>query len=726
MVVASTLLTFWFGNRVLQAHAREEQRREVISQLDLLVSTLKDAETGQRGFVITGDERYLEPYNDAVARLPLYLEELNILQQAGGNRSEVEAITRLIQQKLAEMRETIELRRSAGFEAAAAVVRNNTGRDLMDEVRAGLSRLRSQQIAALQSDVNLSDETTRRRTTVFVLTGLLNILFLCWAYQRITETVKQRDSALGQAHSRGRELQEQKDLLAVTLASIGDCVMVADNDGRINFMNGVAEEVTGWTLQEALGRPTAEVFHILNERTRETVENPVERVLKHGVIVGLANHTLLVRKDGTEIPIDDSGAPIRGPDGGMRGVVLVFRDFSEHRKVDRELRKAKEEAETASKAKDQFLAMLSHELRTPLTPVLATLNLWEGSEDVPAVLHPDVQMLRRSIELEARIIDDLLDLTRIARGMLSFSAENTDVHALIEFLLGLSRSEFQEKQLNVSLNLEAREHHIQTDVARLQQVLWNIVRNAIKFTETGGAITIATSNNDRGDISIVVKDTGIGMTAETLSRLFLPFEQAERSRSGRYGGLGLGMAISSALVELLEGKLTAESEGLGHGSTFTITFPTTQKAAEPSEPESIPTINRAKIKLLLIEDHADTARALVRLLGNRGYNITSLATVASALEVIAREQFDLLLCDLGLPDATGFDFIEKVRQTHNTPAIALTGFGMQQDVERALQAGFDAHLTKPVNLQKLEITMWKLLQDHSKPLVDSDPTPGPN
>jgi len=726
VVVASTLLTFWFGNRVLQAHAREEQRREVISQLDLLVSTLKDAETGQRGFVITGDERYLEPYNDAVARLPLYLEELNILQQAGGNRSEVEAITRLIQQKLAEMRETIELRRSAGFEAAAAVVRNNTGRDLMDEVRAGLSRLRSQQIAALQSDVNLSDETTRRRTTVFVLTGLLNILFLCWAYQRITETVKQRDSALGQAHSRGRELQEQKDLLAVTLASIGDCVMVADNDGRINFMNGVAEEVTGWTLQEALGRPTAEVFHILNERTRETVENPVERVLKHGVIVGLANHTLLVRKDGTEIPIDDSGAPIRGPDGGMRGVVLVFRDFSEHRKVDRELRKAKEEAETASKAKDQFLAMLSHELRTPLTPVLATLNLWEGSEDVPAVLHPDVQMLRRSIELEARIIDDLLDLTRIARGMLSFSAENTDVHALIEFLLGLSRSEFQEKQLNVSLNLEAREHHIQTDVARLQQVLWNIVRNAIKFTETGGAITIATSNNDRGDISIVVKDTGIGMTAETLSRLFLPFEQAERSRSGRYGGLGLGMAISSALVELLEGKLTAESEGLGHGSTFTITFPTTQKAAEPSEPESIPTINRAKIKLLLIEDHADTARALVRLLGNRGYNITSLATVASALEVIAREQFDLLLCDLGLPDATGFDFIEKVRQTHNTPAIALTGFGMQQDVERALQAGFDAHLTKPVNLQKLEITMWKLLQDHSKPLVDSDPTPGPN
>jgi PAS domain S-box-containing protein len=714
VVVASTLLTYWFGNRVLHAHGREEERRETISQLDQLVSTLKDAETGQRGFLITGDERYLQPYHDAVARLPHYIETLNSLQKSGGNRSDIEAIIRLIQQKLAELRETIELRQSGGFEAAATVVRSNTGRELMDELRGGLGRLRSQQAAALQSDARLSDETTRRRTAVFVLTGLLNILFLWWAYQRITESIRQRDSALGEAKSRGRELQEQKDLLAVTLASIGDCVLVTDNAGRINFMNGVAEQVTGWTLEEARGRPTAEVFHILNEQTREPVENPVEKVMKHGVIAGLANHTLLVRKDGTETPIDDTGAPIRDRDGAMRGVVLVFRDFSEHRQTDRELRQAKEEAETANKAKDQFLAMLSHELRTPLTPVLATLNLWEASEEVPASLHPDVQMLRRSIELEARIIDDLLDLTRIARGMLSFSPENTDVHALIDFLVGLSRSEFQEKKLKVSLRLEAREHHIDTDVARLQQVLWNILRNAIKFTENGGAVTIATSNDDRGNIDIVVKDTGIGMSAETLSRLFLPFEQADRSRSGRYGGLGLGMAISNALVDLLEGKLIAESEGLGRGSTFTVTFPTAEVPAPPGEPERVRAPVRGKVKLLLVEDHADTARALVRLLESRGYEVASVATVASALQAVDHEEFELVLCDLGLPDGTGLDFIEKLRQKRDTPAVALTGFGMQQDVERAQQAGFDAHLTKPVNIQKLEATIWKLLQDRSK------------
>jgi PAS domain S-box-containing protein len=711
VLISSTLLTYWFGNRVLAAHARESQRRDVISELDRLMSILKDAETSQRGFVITGDEEYLRPYEEAVARLPQNLARLKGVPDI--NSGDLATVTRLIDQKLAELRGTIDARRSGNVEGAVAIVRNNTGQQLMDELRADISRLQAREAIALQSNARLSDETTRRRTAVFVLTGLINILFLSWAYQRISEAIKERDRALVDAHSRGRELQQQKDLLSVTLASIGDCVMVADQDGRISFMNRVAEKVTGWTLEEAHGRPTGQVFRILNEDTREPVENPVEKVMKSGVIVGLANHTLLVRKDGSEIPIDDSGAPIRDPDGAMRGVVLVFRDFSEHRQVDRELRRAKEEAETANKAKDQFLAMLSHELRTPLTPVLATLNLWEASEDVPTSLHSDVQMLRRSIELEARIIDDLLDLTRIARGMLSFSAENTDVHALIDFLVGLSRSEFQEKQLQISLKLEARDHVIHTDVARLQQVVWNILRNAIKFTDNGGSVSLATSNDGRGNIDIVIKDTGIGMTPETLARLFVPFEQADRSRKGRYAGLGLGMAISNALVELLEGKLSAKSEGLGRGSTFTVTFPTVKDAAVVGEAVRTPVPARGKLKLLLVEDHADTARALVRLLESRGYQVASVATVASALEAIERNRFDLLLCDLGLPDGTGLDLIKKLRQKNDTPAVALTGFGMQQDVERAQQAGFDAHLTKPVNLQKLEATIWKLLQDRS-------------
>jgi CheY-like chemotaxis protein len=208
-----------------------------------------------------------------------------------------------------------------------------------------------------------------------------------------------------------------------------------------------------------------------------------------------------------------------------------------------------------------------------------------------------------------------------------------------------------------------------------------------------------------------ISDTGIGMTPETISKLFVPFEQADPTRNRHYGGLGLGMAISNALVDLLEGELSAESGGLGKGSTFKVKFPTTDPAVKRSEPDRAPRTSREKVRLLLVEDHVDTARALSRLLENRGYQIEAVPNVATGLEAVECGEFDLLLCDLGLPDGTGIDFIETVRKSRKTPAIALTGFGMQQDVDRAQRAGFDAHLTKPVNLQKLEVTIWRLLQD---------------
>jgi PAS domain S-box-containing protein len=711
VVLVSTFVTYWFGNRVLEAHAREQVRRDSIAQLDQLESVVKDAETGQRGFIITGEETYLQPFQQTLERLPEDLKQLRRFPWLDVSSEELGRITQLIDEKIDELRSTVELRRSHGFDAAVPVVRAGSGKRIMDAIRADIGRLRQRQLSGLKNDAKLSDEATRTRTAVFAFCGVLNLAVLTWAYRRIAEAVKQRDTALREAGLRGFELQQQKDLLSVTLTSIGDCVMVTDKHGRITFMNPVAEQLTGWNLAEARGLPTSDVFRIINEHTREPVQNPVEKVMKHGVIAGLANHTVLIRKDGAEVPIDDSGAPIRDGSGAFCGVVLVFRDFSDRKQAEHDLLIAKEAAETANKAKDQFLAMLSHELRTPLTPVLATLNLWEASEDVPQSLQPDVQMLRRSIEMEARIIDDLLDLTRIARGMLSFSAEDTDVHAVLNFLVGLSQSELQTKDLKVNLQLNASRHHVYTDAARIQQVFWNILRNAIKFTDDRGDITITTSNDSTGNIDVAITDTGIGMAPETIAKLFVPFEQADPTRNRRYGGLGLGMAISSALVDLLEGGLRAESAGLGKGSTFTVTFPSSDPAIKSAAAPVAPRVSKDKIRLLLLEDHADTARALSRLLENRGYKTEIANTVATALEITERNEFDVLLCDLGLPDGTGMDFIEKVRQDRKTPAIALTGFGMQQDVDRAKRAGFNAHLTKPVSLQKLEATIWQLLQD---------------
>jgi PAS domain S-box-containing protein len=621
---------------------------------------------------------------------------------------ELDPIQEMVRTKLEELNETIALRRSGGFETAAARVRQGSGKRTMDQLRAYICAVRDQQDALLQAEGGEIDSANTLRTQVFLLCGLLNLLFIVWTYRRIRLTLGQREAALAAMQAEREEVARQKKLLAVTLSSIGDCVIVTDAAGRITFMNAVAEDLTGWKLKDADGRLAGEVFRIINEETGAAVQSPVDKVLQHGAFVELANHTLLIRKDGTKVPIDDSGAPIREADGTLRGVVLVFRDFSVRRETERILREAKEIAETASAAKDLFLATISHELRTPLTPVLATLNLWEASDELPPGMRSDVQMLRRSVELEARIIDDLLDVTRIAKGILSFTREAIDVHELIEFLVGMCDSEFQSKRLVLSVDLEAEKHYLDTDAGRLQQVLWNVMRNAAKFTETGGEVRIATSNDAEGKVVIIVTDNGIGMTPETVDKLFKPFEQGEKTISRQFGGLGLGMAISSAFVEQLGGELTAKSEGLGQGSTFTIIFPSTDVAPIQNERNGERHQSAAGIKILLVEDHHDSALAFTRLLSKQGYAVQAAASVASALEAVAETTFDVLICDIGLPDGTGFQFIETVRKKSATPAIALSGFGMEEDVAHGELSGFDAHLTKPVNFHNLQAAIRKL------------------
>jgi CheY-like chemotaxis protein len=312
------------------------------------------------------------------------------------------------------------------------------------------------------------------------------------------------------------------------------------------------------------------------------------------------------------------------------------------------------------------------------------------------------------VELEARIIDDLLDVTRIAKGIISFTRETVDVHELVEFLVGMCHSEFQGKEVGLKVELNARRHYLHTDAGRLQQIMWNVIKNAAKFTESGGEVRITTENDVDDNVILTVTDNGIGMTPETINRLFKAFEQGEKVISRRFGGLGLGMAISSALVSQLGGKLTARSDGLGKGSTFTVTFPSTDQAPSRSDRKLDPDKSVAGLKILLVEDHHDSALALTQLLSKQGYLVRTANTVAAALEAVEERAFDVLICDIGLPDGTGFQLMETVRKKSATPAIALSGFGMEEDVAQSASSGFDAHLTKPVNFHNLEAAIRKL------------------
>jgi two-component system CheB/CheR fusion protein len=385
------------------------------------------------------------------------------------------------------------------------------------------------------------------------------------------------------------------------------------------------------------------------------------------------------------------------------------REITERKRVEAELLQAKEAAEAANRAKDRFLAALSHELRTPLTPVLARVSNLERESDLGGRLRRELAVIRRNVELEARLIDDLLDLTRITRGKLELRCSAGDLRAFVEHAVETCRSQsLAAKELRLSVELAAKEHRVLADGPRMTQVFWNLLENAVKFTPRGGEIRVRSSHEDDAFVAVEVADTGIGIEPELLPRIFDAFEQGQRSPS--YGGLGLGLAISKSIVELHGGTLTAASGGAERGATFKVRLPrapaglpVTQAGMPGALVESEAPAGRP-LRLLLVEDHPDTADAMADLLRARGHEVLVAGCVAEALACAAAHQhaLDLVISDLGLPDGHGCDLMRELAARYRLPGIALSGFGTDEDVRRSREAGFARHLTKPVNIQALE------------------------
>ncbi len=409
--------------------------------------------------------------------------------------------------------------------------------------------------------------------------------------------------------------------------------------------------------------------------------------------------------------------------------MLLAAVFAERRRAEEELAsllaresETRAEAEAANRAKDQFLAALSHELRTPLTPVLAIASGLAADDRIPPDPRRQLDVIRRNVELEARLIDDLLDLTRITRGKLDLRLEVTDVRKVVEHTIEIAcEREVAAGRLRVVTDLAPEDHRLWADPSRLTQVLWNLLSNAVKFTPLGGTITVRSAvEPDR--LELQVADTGIGIDPEVMPYIFDAFEQGRTRGPRRTGGLGLGLAISKAIAGMHGGTLSAASEGHGQGAAFTLALPRGRDLPvlpeEPAEPVEIenPKSKIQNLRILLVEDHADTAEAMAELLRLLGHEVTVAGDVASALaagEALAGDgSLDLLISDLGLPDGSGLDVMRAISRL-GAPGIALSGYGMEEDVRRSHEAGFSRHLTKPVGLPALESAISQVLRQET-------------
>ena len=528
-------------------------------------------------------------------------------------------------------------------------------------------------------------------------------------------------------------LAEERERFERTLESISDGVIATDVHCNVMFMNPVAEHLTGWSAKDGRGHDCEEVFHIVSERTRRPLDNPVKRVLESGAVAGLANHTILISKSGKEWPIDDSAAPIRNREGRVVGAVLVFRDVTERRRLDQEKhqsstererlleseRLARSEAERANRVKDDFMAMVSHELRTPLNAIVGWTQLLQAAPADPAATKRGLEVIGRNARVQAQLISDLLDVSRIVSGKLLLEVQSVDLVEVIEAAIETVQQMAAEKgvELHADLDRSPGAGLSLGDPARLQQVVWNLLSNAIKFTPKDGRVDVEMKRVEQS-VEIKVKDTGVGIKPEFRGRIFDRFYQQDGPTTRRHGGLGLGLSIVRHLVELHCGTVSAWSEGEGQGATFSIVLPHSGARTKDVEggASGLP-LEEQRLKnltVMIVEDEADTRELLRRMLETQGAEVIAAGNADEAYDTLTNEPSDILVSDIGLPGTDGYELIRRLRKNGNEavraiPAIALTAFARSEERTRALQAGYHVHIAKPVEPAELIATVASLV-----------------
>jgi PAS domain S-box-containing protein len=525
--------------------------------------------------------------------------------------------------------------------------------------------------------------------------GLIVFVLVGWFVSELCESLHRSRRRLAAA---ARRLEAGEARHRVTLASIGDAVVVTDAAGRVTFLNGVAEALTGWPAAEAAGRPLGRVLALFRGKTGQPADSPAEKALRAGGSVGPGEDTVLRSRDGTDRPVADSAAPIRGPGGRVEGAVLVFRDVAEERR-------ARDALQEADRRKDEFLAMLSHELRNPLAPLRNALELLRGPDAGGARLAWARDVMERQLQQLTRLVDDLLDVSRITRGKITLRKEPVRLADVVAQAVETSRPLIDLRRQRLTVEGPAEAVELEADPTRLAQVLANLLNNASKYTEEGGRIALTCGREGRQAV-LRVRDTGIGIPPDVLPRVFDLFAQADSTLARSEGGLGIGLTLVKRLAELHGGTAAAHSDGPGKGSTFTVRLPLPAAAAAPVAPSRAgrPAPDGPRRRVLVVDDNVDAAESLAALLQVHGHEPRTAHSGPDALAAAGEFRPDLVLLDIGLPGMDGYAIARALRGEpwgRGLRLVALTGYGQDDDRRRALEAGFDQHLTKPAGPEVL-------------------------
>ena len=504
-----------------------------------------------------------------------------------------------------------------------------------------------------------------------------------------------------------RQLREQREWLRVTLMNIGDAVIATDAEGRVTFLNPLAETLTGWKAAEAAGQPVQCVFRIVDEQTGRPLEEPVARVLRGDRAIELANHAAVVTKDGRMIPVEDSAVPILDAAGQAIGVLLVFHDVTEKRRAEEALRLAEAAAEAGHEAKSQILSDMSHELRTPMNAILGMIDV-----ALPKATDPTVQdclhTAKGAADLLLTLLNDLLDSAKIESGRLELESAPFSLRRMLDQITRVLTVRASEKGLAFYCRVPAEMPDAVTgDRMRLQQVLLNLANNAIKCTERGEVEMRlrAQSQSDETDLEFAVRDTGTSIPPAGLERLFQPLSQTGASATRRFGGTGLGLSICRDMVEMMGGRIWADSE-IGKGNTIYVAIRLPLAEDSPVHYEvALPTSACGQLRVLLVDDNPANQKLATYILRDRGHVTEIAGNGQEAIDLTEQNRYDVILMDVQMPGVNGLEATAAIRKREGrdrrVPIIAMTAHAMRGDRDRCLAAGMDGYLSKPVNAQEM-------------------------
>ncbi len=569
ILLAVSFLSYQDWSAFQRSAPQVQHSRALLQQIEQALSSVKDAESGQRGFVLTGNPDYLDAYNAALSALPGQLAILRAsVADEPAQRTRVATLSGLIAEKLDELKETVALRRNEGFKAALSVVETNRGKQTMDAIRTIGMELQNEVYTSLTRGIReRQQQGSTTRLTTAVGAGAL-FLFLLLATFDIGRATAERDRLIVDLAAANDRTAASRDLLHTTLTSIGDAVISTDAAGKVTFMNGVAQKLTGWTQAEAEGRPLQNVLTIVNEETRQPVENPAEKALREGLIVGLANHTVLISRDGGERPIDDSAAPIRNSQGVVIGVVLVFRDVTERRRSEEQLRRLNRDLTRTNQDLQQFSYAASHDLKEPLRTVSNYLQLIRSRYSGKLLDREASQLFDVAVAGAQRmhsLVEALLEYTRA--GEVSDSPlEPVPVDKIVSDVITNLQSAISDTGAKI---LAGPLPVVTGNPLYLTQVFENLIGNALKYRSEKPPRISVTAEEGPHDWVFSVEDNGIGIPAEYQAQIFGIFK---RLHGDEYPGTGIGLATCKKIVDRQGGRIWVASE-LGKGARFSFTVP---------------------------------------------------------------------------------------------------------------------------------------------------------